>query len=143
MGAFNSDEYAWRDMKVVMAGRPITGIRGLKFKTTRTTTDIHASGDDAHSRTKGNKGRIGEVKLLQSEIEALLEGAQQDFGSNADLTDITFDIVAAFAKSPTSRIKTHLLQTCDITEFEMGMEQNDPNMEVTLPIMIGRVKYNV
>lgn len=143
MGAFNSDEYAWKDLKVVVAGRPVAGLRGIKFKTERTTTDIYASGDEPHTRTKGNKKYTGEMKLLQSEVEALIEAAQQTKGKDADLTDITFDITVAFAASPTSRIKTHQLVTCDTTDFEMSMEQNDPNMEVTLPLMIGKIKYNV
>ena len=143
MGAFNSDEYAWKDIKLVVAGRPVTGFRGVKFKTERTTTDIYASGDNPHTRTKGNKKYTGELVFLQSEMEALIEAAQSLKGKEADVTDITFDVTVAFAASPTARIKTHQLVTCDITDFEMGMSQNDPNMEVTLPIMIGKILYNV
>lgn len=136
---FNSEEYAWKDLKIVLGGRPVTGFRGLKFKTERTTTDIYASGDEPHTRTKGNKAYTGEITLLQSEIEALLEAVPR----GKDLTDITFSITAAFAASITGRIKVHNLINCDITEFEMGMEQNDPNMVVTLPLMIGKILYNV
>jgi hypothetical protein len=143
MGAFNSDEYAWKDVKIVIAGKPVTGIRGIKFGIERTVTHIFAGGSNAHSRTKGNKIPSGEIKLLQSEAEALLEAAQQLHGPDADITDISFDVTVAFAASPTSRIKTHSLQTCDVTKLEHAMEQNDSNMEVTLPIMIGRIKYNV
>jgi hypothetical protein len=139
MSAFNSDEYAWKDIKVVLGGRPVTGIRGVKFKTTRKMTDIYASGDNPHTRTKGNKSYSGEIKLLQSEVEALLEAA----GQGKDLTDITVNITVAFAASLDARIKTHQLITCDFPEFEMGMEQDDPNMEVTIPMMIGKIKYNV
>lgn len=137
--AFNSNEYAWRDLKVVIAGRPTTGIRGLKYKTSRTKTDIYASGDDPHTRTVGNKQYTGEIMLLQSEVEALIEAA----GPGRDLTDIRFDVIAGYAASLTSRIKTDILENVDVTEFEKGMEQDDPNMVVTLPIMIGKIKYNV
>lgn len=141
MSAFNSDEYAWKDLKIFMAGRLLTGFRGLKYKVSRTMTDIYASGDEPHTRTKGNKKRDGEIVLLQSEVQALLLAAIAQFGRDADLTDLTFDITAAYAVSPTSAIVTHQLITCDIPEFEMGMAQDDPNMEVTLPLMIGKIRF--
>lgn len=90
---FNSDEYAWKDLQVVIGGRLVTGIRGLKYKVTRTVTDIYGSGDRPHTRTKGNKSYTGEIKLLQSEVEAL----QMAAGPGRDLTDISFDVACSYA----------------------------------------------
>lgn len=139
--AFNSDEYAWKDLNIVVAGRPVTGFRGLKYKTARTVTDIYASGDKPHARTKGNKTYTGELILLQSEYNALEEAAQA-LGFE-DVTDITFNITSVYGKDPRARIKTDQLLHFDIEEIEKGMKQDDPNMEITLPFKIGQIKYNV
>lgn len=140
---FSTDEYAWKDVKLFMGGRPISGIRGVKFGVERTMTDIYASGDKPHTRTKGNKKYAGEIKLLQSEAEALIDSAKQLYGPKADPTDMTFDATVSFAREVTDRIRTHQLFSVDITKFEMGMEQDDPNMEITLPIMIGDIEWGV
>lgn len=128
---------------MVVNGRPTIKFRAISWTTTRTTTDIYASGDEANTRYKGNKAYTGSITLLQSDIEALIEDAQAQFGPNADPTDLTFNVTVAFARTVALPIKTHRLQFCDITEFEMGMEQDDPFMEVELPIMIGKIQYNV
>jgi hypothetical protein len=139
--AFNSSEYAWADLNIVVAGRPITGFRGLKYKLSRTVTDIYASGVKPHARTKGNKTYTGELVLLQSEYNALEEAAQ-NLGFE-DITDLTFNITAVYGKDPKARIKTDQLLHCDIDEIEKGMSQDDPNMELTLPLKIGDIKFNV
>ena len=141
--SFDSAEYAWKDMTVVMAGRPVIGITGLKWKTARTTTEKHGSGSNAHTIQRGNKSITGTISLYQSEVEALLEAVQQKYGRNSDLTDGVFDITAAFAVSVTSRIKTHQLISVHISEFEMGMMQDDPTMQIDLPFVAIRANYNV
>lgn len=139
---FNSNEYAWKELKIVLAGRPITGCRGIKWKTTRTITPVYASGSKPHTITSGNKMYEGSVKLLQSELEALIESFQLKYGNQADVTDGPFDITCSFMASPTDRIKTHTIVGVRITEFEMGMEQDDPNMEIDLPFKAIDIKYN-
>lgn len=137
--AFNSEEYTWSNISVVLGGRPVGGITAVKFKTKREVKHIYAKGTDPYTRTKGNKEYTGSIKLLQSEIEALLEAA----GTNKDLTDLTFDIIVVFASETGGLVKTHILENCDVEDFEMGMEQGGSNMEVELPIKIGKIKYNV
>lgn len=136
-----SNEFAWRDVKVVIAGRPITGIRGVKYKTSRVVDKIFAGGDEAHSKTKGNKTPTGELVLLQSELEALQITAKANGGQ--DVTDLTFDIIVNYSKSLLDAMVTDHLVECDILEFEKGMLQGNPNMEITLPLDIGKINYNI
>lgn len=140
---FNTDEYAWVDLKLVFGGRPVTGFRGAKFSEERTVTHIYAAGNKPVARTKGNKVFKGEFKFLQSEIEAMIESAQALKGPLASITDITYDATLAFVPELGAPIKVHQLVSVDITGFEMGMMQNDGNMEITLPVMIGDVLLNV
>ena len=139
--AFNSREYAWADVSIVIAGRPVTGILAVKYKIARKVTTIYASGIEPHARTKGNKQYTGEIKLLQSEYNALEEAAQ-NLGFD-DVTDLTFNITVVYGKDPTARIKTDQLLACDISDVEKDFKQNDPNMEITLPIEIGKIKHGV
>lgn len=135
--SFNSEEYAWADMQIVIGGRPVGGLRAIKWKTKRTVTHIYGKGRTPHARTKGNKEFTGSIKMLQSEIEALLVSA----GRGKDITDITFDVTVAFAPEG-GIIKTHILQNVDVEEFEMGMEVDAAFMEIEMPIKIGEILYN-
>ncbi len=143
---FNSKEYAWKDISFVYGGRKIA-IREIEFGVTRTVTDIFASGDKAHTRTKGNKAYAGRIKVLQSEAEALINLARDLYGPGADPTDLTLDGTVAFAPTIagkvdfTQQIRAHQLVGIDITEFKFGAAQNDPNVEVDLPVMIEDVVW--
>lgn len=35
MSSFNSKEYAWIDVKLVMLGKEVTGLRGIEYKMKR------------------------------------------------------------------------------------------------------------
>ena len=51
---FNSREYEWSDITVVMGGRNITGLRGIKYNTKREKELLHAKGNKPHSIQRGN-----------------------------------------------------------------------------------------
>ena len=42
---FNSKEYEWADIDVVMGGRSVTGIRGIKYDTKKEKEQIYAKGN--------------------------------------------------------------------------------------------------
>lgn len=139
--AFKSEEFAWSDIKMVVAGRPTLGVTGVEYTVRRTTNHIYAAGNKPHSRTKGNKEYTGRIRMLQSELEALTDAAKSTGGEDA--TDITFDVVVNYSKTVLSRMVTDVLVAVDITEIPKGMNQNDPNMTVELPIMIGEIKHGL
>lgn len=136
MATFNSEEYAWADLNIAFLGRIITGARGIKIKATQQKTNIYARGNKPHSRTRGNIEFEGELKLLQSEVEALIA----QFGDVLSIKP--FDVIVNFAPEG-GTIKTHVAKAVEFTELEMGMEQNAEFMDLTLPIIIGDVEYNI
>ena len=77
----NTREYEWSDVTVVMAGRPVTGLRGVKYTAKQEKEALHAAGNKPVSIQRGNKTYEGEVTLLQSEYEAL------KIASGGDLLD--------------------------------------------------------
>lgn len=78
----------------------------------------------------GNVAFEGEVKMLQSEFRTLSIA----MGGNV-LTGGYTDIVVVFAKNTGGIIETHTITGVQFTETELGLEQGDKNMEITLPFM--------
>lgn len=139
--AFKSSEFAWKDLKVVVAGKEVAGIKEIEYETQRETVHIYAAGDEPHSKVKKEKHYTGRIVLFQSELEALTDSAKLAGGE--DVTDISFDVIANYSKSVTSRAVTDSLVECDITRIPKRFRQGDDNMEIELPIMIGKIKYGV
>ena len=63
---FNSREYEWSDVTVVLAGRDVTGIRGISYSPAQEKEALYAKGNKPHSIQRGNKSYSGSVRLLQS-----------------------------------------------------------------------------
>ena len=128
---FNSREYEWSDVSVVLAGRMVTGIRGVSYTSSQEKEALYGKGNKPHSIQRGNKSYSGSIKLLQSELEAL------QLAANGDVLDISFNVVVSYG-NPTQGdvITTDLLVGCEITEVPKGLNQNDKFMEIELPLIM-------
>ena len=126
----NTREYEWSDVTVVMAGRLITGLRGVKYSAKQEKELLHAKGNKPHSIQRGNKTYDGEITLLQSEYEALKQA------SGGDILDASLDIVAAYG-NPTAGdvITTDVLVGVEFTEDNTEWKQGDKFQEKTLPFL--------
>ena len=126
----NTREYEWSDVTVVMAGRPVTGLRGVKYSAKQEKELLHAKGNKPHSIQRGNKTYDGEITLLQSEYEALKQA------SGGDILDVSLDIVAAYG-NPTAGdvITTDVLVGVEFTEDNTEWKQGDKFQEKTLPFL--------
>lgn len=132
---FNSREYEWSDVSVVLAGRLVTGIRGVSYTSSQEKEALYGKGNKPQCIQRGNKSYSGSIKLLQSELEALQVAA------NGDVLDISFNVVVSYG-NPTQGdvITTDLLVGCEITEVPKGLNQNDKFMEIELPLIMLDVK---
>lgn len=126
----NTREYEWSDVTVVVAGRPVTGLRGVKYSAKQEKELLHAKGNKPHSIQRGNKTYDGEITLLQSEYEALKQA------SGGDILDASLDIVAAYG-NPTAGdvITTDVLVGVEFTEDNTEWKQGDKFQEKTLPFL--------
>ena len=128
---FNTREYEWADVSVVVAGRMVTGIRGVSYTSSQEKEALYGKGNKPHAIQRGNKAYSGSIKLLQSELEALERAA------GGDALDASFNIVVAYGNpSKGDVITTDLMKGCEITESPKGLSQNDKFMEVELPIVM-------
>lgn len=127
---FNSREYEWSDVNVVAAGRPVTGIRGVKYSSKQEKKVLHAKGNKPHSIQRGNKTYDGELTVTQSEYEALRAAG------GGDILDISIDIVVAYGNpSKGDVITTDLLMGVEFTEDNTEWKQGDKFQEKSLPFI--------
>lgn len=137
---FNSNEYAWVDIKVMLLGREVTGLRGMEYKVKRQKEALFATGMKARGIQKGKKEYEGTITILQSELIALDRAAQEK--GYEDITDIDFDIIVSYLPD-NSVITTDKVVNASITEIPRGMKEGDLQMEIALPFIALDVVSNV
>lgn len=128
---FDTREHEWSDVNVILAGRLVTGIRGVAYTSSQEKEALYGKGNKPHAMQRGNKSYSGSIRLLQSELEALERAA------GGDALDATFNVVVAYGNpSLGDRFSTDLLRGCEITEIPKGLNQNDKFMEIELPVVM-------
>lgn len=131
MPKFNSREYEWSDVSMVVAGRMVTGMRGVSYTASQEKEAVYGKGSKPHAIQRGNKTYSGSIRLLQSELEAL------EVAAGGDALDVSFNIVVSYGNpSKGDLVSTDLLKGCEITEIPKTLNQNDKFMEIELPIVM-------
>ena len=127
---FNSREYEWSDITVVVAGRPITGFRAVDYSSKQEKEALYAKGNKPHGIQRGNKSYEGSITLLQSEYEALRQAC------GGDVLDASFDLVVAYGNaSKGDAIVTDILVGAEVTEDNTEWKQGDKFQEKKLPFI--------
>jgi hypothetical protein len=131
-------QYAWDDYKVMMAGKFVTGIRGFRYKVSQEKDAIYAEGSKPHAMGRGNKSYECEMKVLQSELEAII------LSGGGDPTDIPpFSVVHQYVPKQGLPIVVDVIEDVEFKELEKAMEQGAQFMEATLPCVCMNIKFNV
>lgn len=127
---FNSREYEWSDVSVVLAGRPLTGIQGVKYTSKQEKEAVYGKGNKPMSVQRGNKSYEGEVTLLQSEYEALSAAC------GGDILDASFDMIVQYGNPSKGDVITiDVLKGVEFTEDATQWAQGDKYQAKTLPII--------
>ncbi len=134
---FNSRQYEWADLTLVLGGKDITGIRGVKYSEKAEKEALFAKGRYAHSIQTGNVAVEGEITLLQSEYEALV------IAGGGSVLGLSLDGVFGYG-NPANGDTTIFDRLLGITFTEAAKElkQGDKFMEITLPFVALSVKNN-
>ena len=133
---FNSREYEWADLSLSVGGQALTGFRAVKYKTTLEKEAIYAKGRDPHSIQKGNNAYDGEISLLQSELEALIDSG------NGSILGLSVDAEVSYGNPP-GAIRTDRILGLQFTEEPKELSQGDKFMEITLPFIALKINNNV
>ena len=132
---FNSREYEWSDVTVVLGNRDITGIRAIKYEESEEVEALFAKGKHAHSIQGGNRAVSGEINLLQSEYEALVTAGK---GSVLNLRGLS--VVVAYGDGTSGMPITDIVEGIRFSRAAKEFTQGQKFMEVTLPFLAVAVK---
>jgi hypothetical protein len=137
---FNSKEYSWADIKVVLLGREVTGIRAVEYKTKHQKELLYAAGRKARSVQWGKKEHEGTITVLQSELIAL-DNAAKAKGWD-DVTDMDFDIIVSYISS-SGIVSTDKILQASITEIPKSFKEGDLFLVVALTLFALHIENNV
>jgi hypothetical protein len=140
--AFDSREFEFADIKVMMFGIELTGLRGLTYKKSQEKELIYAAGNQPKAIQRGNKKYEGSLMLLQSDFDLMSRAAVA--AGYEDLTDVPgnlIDITVVYQKpEDLAGLTIETCQNVEFTEYEGGQKQGDKFKEVTLPMLFLRLK---
>ena len=110
--AFDSREYEFADLTLVLGGKDITGFRGIKYTTKQEKEAVYGKGSEPLKIQKGNKSHEGELTILQSEYEALVANS-----TTGSILDLQLDAVVAYGNPGNGDVLiTDVLQGLQFTE---------------------------
>ena len=128
---FDTREYEWSDITLIVAGRDVKGFRGVKYTEKQEKEVLHAKGNKPHSIQRGNISYEGEITVTQSEYE-LLRMAMGGSILNGRVLQIT---VAYGNPSKGDLMITDTLLHVEFTEDSTEWKQGDKFQEKSLPII--------
>lgn len=127
---FNSREYEWADLTLILGGRDVTGIRAVKYSEKIEREALYAKGRRAHSIQSGNIAVEGEIALLQSEYEALVAAG------NGSVLSLSVDALVSYGNPSTgSAMTTDRIIAIHFNEAAKDIKQGDKFQEITLPFI--------
>lgn len=138
--SFDNKEVTWANMKVVMLGKELTGIRGIKYKAIQEKEHLHGAGDEPIGIQRGKRTYEGEIKLLKFEYDILADAVKKAGGR--DILDLTADIIVTYVRDNESTPRTDIIRGFQFKDFEKGWEQGAKFMEITLPIVFMKLVQN-
>ncbi len=127
---FNSREYEWADITIILGGRDLTKIRAVKYKESVEKEVLRAKGRKGHSIQTGNEDYSGELALLQSEYIVLKNAG------GGSIMGLSLDAVVCYGNpSDGNAIQTDKLYGIQFTEAEYDWTQGDKFKEIKLPFI--------
>lgn len=136
---FDSREYEWADLTLVLGGKDITGFRAIKYGEKQDKELVYGKGNKPLKIQKGNIGYDGELSLLQSEYETLVANT-----TNGSVLSLQIDAILAYGNpSNGDVIITDVIQGIQFTEAAKDLKQGDKFQEIKLPFIFLRLKNQV
>jgi len=135
---FNSREYEFADVTLLLGGKDITGVRGVKYTSKQEKEVVYGKGNEPIAIQKGNKSYEGELTVLQSELETIRANG------NGSILSLQLDAVVTYGNPANGDVMiTDVIQGMQFTEEPHETKQGDKFMEVTLPFIALRIKKGI
>ncbi|MCT4614551.1 MAG: hypothetical protein N4A49_06715 [Marinifilaceae bacterium] len=137
---FNSKEYTYCDMNVIVGGKEIIGLRGIEYKSKKNKEVLFGRGGMGKSIQHGKREYDGTLTVLQSEIIALDQSAKEK--GFKDCLDLDFQIIITYM-GDNGVLTMDKVLGASLTEVPKGLKEGDMNMEIALPFIALDVKPNL
>ncbi len=135
MANFDSREYEWADLTLILGGRDITGIRAVKYGSKIEREAVYAKGRYPHAIQSGNIAYEGEITLLRSEYEALVKAG------NGSVLSLSLDGLFNYGNPDEGNpLTSDRASGIRFTESMKEDKQGDKFQEITLPFICLRIK---
>jgi hypothetical protein len=133
--SFNSRQYEWADVTIILGGRDLIGIRAIEYTEKMEREPIYAKGRFPHSIQTGNAEYEGELTVLQSEYEALV------IAGGGSIMGLSLDAIVCYGNPLEGNpMITDRVAGIRFKETKKGMKQGDKFMEMKLPFSCISVK---
>lgn len=138
MPLINDREYEWADLTLILGGKDVTRFRGLKYSEKIEREVIHAKGRKPIATQSGNLTYEGEIKMLQSEYEALVAAGK------GTVLSLSLDALACYGDPLLGNaMTTDRIESLRFTEAAKEFNQGDKFQEITLPFIALDIKNQV
>lgn len=133
-------EISWPDVQLLFDGgtTPVIGVVAVAYTVNREQINLHGKGADPVGMAKGVKNYDGQFTFLQSAIEAL----QAVIPPGRDITDMTYNLTVAYAPEGGTPVIDRL-EGVRFTSVPKNIGTTNPAMEIAMPCVIGKIKFNV
>lgn len=127
---FNSREYEWADLTLILGGSDITEVRAVKYGEKIEREAVYAKGRNPHSIQSGNIAYEGEVTMLKSGYDKLVKAGK------GSVLSLALDGLFGFGNpSNGDALQTNRAIGMRFTEAMTDIKQGDKFNEVTLPFV--------
>ena len=131
---FDTREYEWNDVSILIGTRTIGGARGVKYSEKQDKQPIYGKGNLPYAIQKGNKSFEGELTVAMSELIAL-----KGESKSGSILDLQVDMTVCYGNPNQGDVMhTDKLMGLQFTEEPQEIKQGDLNSEHTLPFIFLR-----
>ena len=133
--AFDSRQYEWADLTLILGGRDITGIRAVKYEEAIEREALYAKGRSPHSIQSGNISYKGEIAMLQSDYEALVKAGK------GSVLSLNLDGLFAYGNPSTGdALMSDRASGIRFLSAAKDLKQGDKFQEIKLPFVCLNIK---
>lgn len=127
---FDSREYEWADISLLLGGRDMVEIRAIKYGEKAEREPLFAKGRTARSIQTGNISVEGEITVTMAGYNALVMAA------GGSILSLSVDGICSYGNPLEGNVpQTDRILGIRFTEGKKEAKQGDKFMEVTLPFL--------
>lgn len=136
----NNREYSYGDIRVLIFGQEIQGIRGIEYKAKKAKEAFYGAGNTARGIQHKRREYEGTITILQSDLQALNRSAK--LSGYKDILDVDFDILFCYL-SDDGILTTDRVICASISELPFGMKEGDSLSEHALPFVAIDMEFSI